>query len=124
MTANVLPVHLRYFTSFLPSLTGQLLIEDLRDLSATFEIRLTDLADPAWKIHIDQGRIGTVSQTGPEAPCGFELGSETFLKIVGGRLGAQDAFFQGDVDIRGDIELGLKLSTVLEPFFKRFPFTP
>jgi hypothetical protein len=28
------------------------------------------------------------------------------------------------IELTGDIELGLKLSTVLKPFFQRFPYRP
>jgi predicted lipid carrier protein YhbT len=112
----------QYFTEFLPRVVGRLMLEDLHTLDAVFGIRLTDQPGGAWSMVIERGRLMFVGQGGPAHSCTFALDTATLLSIVGGELAPQNAFFSMLVEIEDDVELGLKLSTVLECFFERFPF--
>lgn len=113
----------RYFTEFLPALKGRLLIDDLRDLTTCFEIAVTDGAQPPWRIAIERGRIVHVGQSGgPEPVCRFLLDAATLLDVARARCLPSEAFFDLRIELEGDMETGLKLSTVLEPFFRRHPF--
>lgn len=112
----------RYFETFLPDIRGQLLIPDLESLSTCFAIDVTDVAGPPWRIAIEWGRLVHVGQEGPEPLCVFRLDSGTLLEVVAARLAPAEAFFAKRIDLDGDMELGLKLSTVLAPFFSGFPF--
>jgi predicted lipid carrier protein YhbT len=112
----------RYFREFLPSILGQRLIEDLRGLDACVEIRVRDQGDPPWRLAIASGRLVSVGPDGPEPVCRFSLDVATMLEVVSARCLPAQAFFDKRIDIEGDMETGLMLSTVLEPFFRRFPF--
>jgi predicted lipid carrier protein YhbT len=116
------PLHLRYFTEFLPTILGQLLIEDLRDLTSDFEILVTDAGSPPWRLAIEAGRLVRVSHDGPEPRCRFSLDAATLAEVVAAHRTPADAFFDKRIELDGDLEIGLQLSTVLEPFFRRFPF--
>lgn len=120
--AEAPPVHRRYFSEFLPTLLDQLLIEDLRTLTACFEIRVTDGSEPPWRLGVEEGRLTYVGHGGPEPVCRFSLDSGTFLEVVTARCTPSAAFFETKIELEGDMEMGLKLSTVLEPFFHRFPY--
>jgi hypothetical protein len=111
-----------YFTEFLPSIVGELLLEDLSELTACFEIEVTDADDPPWRLAIDAGRLVSVGPDGPEPVCRFTLAVDTLLDVVAARCLPADAFFENRIDLVGDMEMGLKLSTVLEPFFQRFSY--
>lgn len=111
-----------YFRDFLPGLMGRLLVEDLHDLTACFEIAVSDAADPPWRIAVEQGRIVHVGADGPVPECRFVLDTNTLLDVVTARCVPAEAFFERRIEVEGDIERGLVLSTVLEPFFQRFPF--
>jgi predicted lipid carrier protein YhbT len=113
-----------YFTEFLPSIYGELLIEDLKDLTACFEILVKDADDPPWRLAIENGRLAYAGHEGPAPGCRFEVAIDTLLRIVSARETPQAAFFDMRIELTGDIELGLKLSTVLKPFFQRFPYRP
>lgn len=115
------PDYREYFTRFLPTLFGQLLIEDLRDLTACLEI-VVDEDRPPWRIAIENGRLVYAGHDGPEPACSYHVDKQTLLNIVGARETPQEAFFDMRVELTGDLEMGLKLSTVLEPFFQRFPY--
>jgi hypothetical protein len=116
------PAPARYFAEFLPTILDKLLIEDLRTLTTCFEIRVTDAEEPPWRLGIDGGRLTYVGHEGPEPVCRFSLDSDTFREVVSARCTPSSAFFDTRIDLEGDMEMGLKLSTVLEPFFHRFPF--
>lgn len=113
---------LHYFMEFLPSIIGQLMIEDLKDLTNCFEISVTGADVPPWRLAITDGRLSYVGHEGPEPVCRFTMDAETLLEVIAARRSPQEAFFDMRIDIEGDMETGLKLSTVLEPFFHRFPF--
>ena len=113
-----------YFENFLPTLTGQLLIEDLRSLSCRFGIRVKDGEAPSWTLEVEEGRLTRVNPTDLPPECCFACDARTLLDVVSARLSPQEAFFAMRVEVEGDMELGLKLSTVLAPFFSRYPFTP
>ncbi len=112
----------RYFTHFLREKMHQQLLPNLKNLCATCRIVVEDLPAQAWSLHIDRGRLERMSTNGIYYQCTFLLHSDAFSAIVSGRLTPQRAFFEKKVDIKGDIETGLKLTTVLAAFFKKWPY--
>ncbi len=114
----------RYFEEFLPRLQGQLLIEDLHNLSCRFAYRQTEPGGEAWQLEISEGRLVYVGRERRDSGCCFACDEKTLLEVVSAALSPQDAFFDLRIEIEGDMELGLKLSTVLAPFFERYPFRP
>lgn len=115
-------LHQRYFVEFLPTILGRLLIEDLRELTSCFEIVVTDAGEPPWRLAIESGRLVHVGHDGPAPACRFSLDAATLAEVVAARRTPADAFFEKRIELEGDVETGLVLSTVLEPFFRRFPF--
>ncbi len=111
-----------YMTNHLPSLCGRPLLPGVDSLSVCFEIALTDMDVSPWRIVIENGRLVSVTQEGPEPACRFDLDCNTMLRLVSGEEPPAVAFFENRVDISGDVETGLTLSTVLEPFFRLYPF--
>jgi len=112
----------RYFEEFLPGLFGRLLIADLESLTTCFAIEVTDVEAPPWRIAVECGRLVHVGHDGPEPLCAFTLDGATLLEVVTARVPPAEAFFARQIELDGDMELGLKLSTVLAPFFEGFPF--
>jgi predicted lipid carrier protein YhbT len=111
-----------YFTDFLREKMHKQLLPNLRNLSATCHIIVEDLPEQSWSLRIDQGRLEHISPNGSDCQCTFLLHSDVFSKIVSGQLTPQRAFFEKRVDIEGDIETGLKLTTVLAAFFQKWPY--
>lgn len=112
----------QYFNEFLQDKMHTQLIPDLKRLSATCRIIVQDMADHAWTLKIEQGRLEQISRNGLAHECSFTVDRETFGEIVSGRLAPQKAFFLRQVEIQGDMEIGLKLATVLAQFFRQWPF--
>jgi len=113
-----------YFTEFLPAIVGQLLMENLRGLTCQVEIAVTDSGDPPWCLTVEQGRLTRVTHDGPDPQCRYVLDLDTLIDVVSAKCSPQDAFFEMRIEIEGDIERGLEISTALAAFFERFPFLP
>lgn len=110
-----------YFDRFLPALQGELLLPWLHTLTCTLGVRVVDLA-AAWVLVIRDGRLAAV-QAGLGTPeCAFCLDGDTLLAVAAGALAPDRAFFDLRIEIVGDMALGLQLSTVLAPFFQRYPY--
>jgi len=112
----------RYFQEFLPGIFGRLLIADIESLTTCFAIDVTDGQDPPWRVSVERGRLVRVGHHGDEPLCIFHLDGATLLEVVSARVPPAEAFFAMQIELDGDLELGLKLSTVLAPFFEGFPF--
>ncbi|HLX60403.1 MAG TPA: SCP2 sterol-binding domain-containing protein [Planctomycetota bacterium] len=119
-----------YFTEFLAGKLRQPLLPNLQKLSVTFDIELLGKPRSIWMLAIKNGMLESVSpgnsdgcHCGPAPQCGFTLKPEIFSAIIAGKLSPQMAFFKREVEIDGNIVLGLKLATVLADFFKRFPWS-
>jgi len=113
----------RYFDDFLVEKMNQQLLPNLRSLSATCRINVEDVGR-SWALKIEQGRLVKISHNSMDCQCSFLVNFDTFCRIVSGRLVPQKAFFKRKVDIKGDMETGLKLATVLAEFFQKWPYHP
>lgn len=114
--------HEKYFEEFLPGIMNQLLLPELSTLTACFEIAITDVDTPAWRLAIEDGRLVYVGHEGEAPVCRYALDIDTLRKVVAAKETPQEAFFDLRIALEGDMEMGLKLSTVLEPFFARYAF--
>ena len=110
-----------YFEQFLPTLYGRLLIPDLESLSTCFAIAVTDVDAAPWRIEIQAGRLVRAGHDGAAPLCTFRLDGATLLEVVAARLVPAEAFFAKRIDLDGDMELGLKLSTDRSPMNEAAP---
>lgn len=115
--------YLRYFEEFLPGLVGKLMMEDLKSLTCEVEIVVSDTSGTPWRLEIEDGRLIHVAHRGQDPQCRYLLNLETLIDVVTAKCSPREAFFDMRIEIEGDIQRGLELSTVLEDFFERFPFT-
>ncbi len=111
-----------YFREFLPGLVNQLLLEDLEGLSCCFEISVDGTGDRPWQLVVENGRLVYVGHDGGVPVCQYKTDVLTALAVAAADETPQAAFFDQRIQLIGDMEMGLTLSTVLEPFFRRFPY--
>jgi thioester reductase-like protein/predicted lipid carrier protein YhbT len=111
-----------YFSVFLADKMHRRLLTDPRHLSATCRICVSDVPRKNWSLELKDGCLENVSLNGLAYQCTFFMDGETFTEITSGRLSPRKAFFLRKVDIEGDINMGLKLATVLAAFFRKFPY--
>jgi thioester reductase-like protein/predicted lipid carrier protein YhbT len=113
-----------YFDSFLAEKMHKQLLPDLKNLSATCRIKVEDIPGRTWALKIEHGRLEKISNNNMGCQCEFQVDRETFGRIVSGKLPPQKAFFKRKIEIKGDMETGLKLATVLAVFFQKWPYNP
>ncbi|CAN5456337.1 SDR family oxidoreductase [soil metagenome] len=111
-----------YFKSFLVDRMHENLLPDLNHLTAQFSIAMTDHPQLTWSLDVQNGVLCSIDQGSTIAACSFKLTTNTFLEIATVRVSPKQAFFKGRIKITGNIELGLKVATVLSKFFSAYPF--
>lgn len=113
----------KYFSEFLIRWQGRALLEKVRKLTVTFSVSAKEAKSTHWTVQIRKGILEGISNNGHAHQCGFVIESSAFRKVVSGELAPQRAFFDQRVEIEGDIEMGLKLISVMAAFFKKYPFS-
>lgn len=111
-----------YFNRFLAGKMHRQLLPDLKNLSANCRICVSEVPLKNWSLQIDHGRLENISLNGTVCQCTFLVDGDTFERIITGKLAPQQAFFRKKVDIKGNIEKGLTLATVLVAFFRKYPY--
>ena len=111
-----------YFSRFLVDKMHKQLLPDLKNLSANCRISVSEIPEKSWFLEIENGRLEKISLNGMKSQCVYSTDGNTFEKIVKGKLAPQQAFFRKKIDIKGNIETGLKLATVLAAFFRKYPY--
>ena len=111
-----------YFDRFLADKMHKQLLPDLKNLTANCRISVSEIPLKSWFLQIENGRLENISLNGEKSQCAYSTDGDTFERIVKGRLAPQQAFFRKKIDIKGNIEVGLKLATVLAAFFRKYPY--
>jgi len=114
----------RYFKEFLMSKVNQPLIPNLKNLSAVISMNIQDEKNSHWVLELKGGMLTAISQDSINAECSYQLDAATFEEIARGHYQPQQAFFDGRVNIQGNIEKGLQVATALSEFCKSYPFEP
>ena len=122
----------RFFDHHLPSFRGRPLLPGTRRMDAVFEVRLTDVPGFHRTVEIRNGELQGVragegteaaeTTEHPGAECRYELSSEVLRRIVSARLDPREAFFARRTEIRGDMEAGLRVASLMVDFFRRHPY--
>jgi predicted lipid carrier protein YhbT len=75
-----------------------------------------------WVLEVREGTLLSVSRNGSTAECSYVTDGPTFERIVRGLYPPEEAFFEGRVDIRGNMEKGLRMAAALSAFCTTFPY--
>lgn len=109
-----------YFASFLPPIKGKRLIANLVSLSCTFWITVEPMG--SFSLTIDSGILTDIA-AGRAGLFGYRLAPSTFLQVVSGEMTPQQGFFNGNIEIEGNMLDALQTAVALEEFFRLRPFT-
>jgi thioester reductase-like protein len=112
----------RYFEEFLMAKLDQPLVINLKNLSAVFSIHIQDGVDSHWVLEIKQGKLLSISPDSAMAECSYWMDPATFEKIVRGVYRPEEAFFDGRINIQGNMEKGLRVAAALAEFCKTYPY--
>ena len=75
-----------------------------------------------WVLEVKEGTLLSVSRNGAAAECSYVTDGATFERIVRGLYPPEEAFFEGRIDIRGNMEKGLRVAAVLSSFCTTYPY--
>jgi len=99
--------------AYFESLPNRLASADLRGVEATILFSFTGEGGSDWNLSLHDG----IAETGQGAAAGpnvtITLAAEDFKAILAGKLGGQTAFLTGRLRIQGDMNLALKLQSLL-----------
>lgn len=113
-----------YLERFLPQFARRSSIAQATRVSASVNFQLSGPGGGVWTCVIDQGDVRRVTRGAvANSDVVYSASSETFGRVVTGRLKPQQAFLQRQVEIDGNIEAGLKLAILFGQFIEEFPFS-
>lgn len=112
----------RYFDEFLPGFVGRSLLAELTSLNATFWIDVQTAG--VWSLAVRAGVLERVERGVRLGEFGYETEPETLLQVASGAITPQESFFRGKTHLSGQKVEALRTVTVLEEFFRKYPFRP
>jgi nucleoside-diphosphate-sugar epimerase/predicted lipid carrier protein YhbT len=112
----------KYFSEFLGGKLNQHLLKSMRNLSGVFSIQIEDGRSSTWLLEVREGELLSVSKNGRIAEWSYTMDVATFEKVVRGLYPPEEAFFDGRIDIKGDMEKGLYGAAALSDFCRTFPY--
>lgn len=106
--------HSDYFNQLLKDRVNKSSIPKLLTLNAVIQFEISDNGNGIWNVIIENGLVKEVTKEVYEKPtCTFTLNSAMFLSIIKREITPQQAFFQGKVNIKGDLLLALKMNILV-----------
>jgi nucleoside-diphosphate-sugar epimerase len=111
-----------YFEEFLKTRLNQPALNRLKNLTGTFLIQIQDETASDWVLELREGMLTSISRDPSGIEWRFLTDADTFKKIVKGLYPPEQAFFDGRVNIEGNVEKALQASATLCEFLKSFPY--
>lgn len=117
---NVVSDSREYFNEFLPRL-----IQEKRDIKIgstnfTCVFRIRGERGGNWLFTIKDGKIQPVEPCAEmQAPCAIEMDDATFMQVITGKIQPAHAFFRGHIKVRGQMQMLIKLTTLLPIYFRK-----
>lgn len=106
--------HTEYFNRLLKDRVNMSPLPKISDLHAIIQFEITDNGNGIWNIVVENGLVKEVTKEICEQPtCTFTLNSATFLSIIRREITPQQAFFKGQVEIKGHMLLALKMNILV-----------
>jgi nucleoside-diphosphate-sugar epimerase len=112
----------KYFEDFLVTRLNLPSQKRLKNLTGTFLIRIQDETASDWVLELREGMLTSISHDPAGTEWRFLTNADTFKKIVKGLYPPEQAFFDGRVNIEGNMEKALQASATLCDFLKNFPY--
>jgi nucleoside-diphosphate-sugar epimerase len=111
-----------YFEDFLATRLNLPSQKRLKNLTGTFLIQIQDETASDWVLELREGILTSISHDPAGIEWRFLTDADTFKKIVKGLVPPEQAFFDGRVNIDGNMEKALQASATLCEFLKNFPY--
>lgn len=116
-----------YLEQFLPKFAPQSVLPRLQTVTTDVAFEISGSGGGCWVCQLEGGDVVGVERSSSSAlecrpSVTFATATKTFREIVAGRLSPQKAFLNRKIEIKGNIETGLKLAMIFGCFVDEFPF--
>ncbi|MFQ5502560.1 MAG: SDR family oxidoreductase [Phycisphaerae bacterium] len=112
-----------YFERFLPHAVPRSIVARIEALTANIRFTITDQEPGTWACRFEQGHLVEVHPrfNGLDTEFEYRLAYQDFELIVTRRKSVQAVFFQGNIEIVGNVERALKWVPIMGEFLKEHP---
>jgi thioester reductase-like protein len=111
-----MPDFAHYLECVLPGQMRQSSLARVLPRGLLFALDIRGAGGGWWSCHWADGRLSVRRGLDAEAVVTYRIESSTFADLLRGRQTLQKAFFEGRIDIDGDLEKALKLAHFIEQF--------
>lgn len=103
-----------YFTHLLKDRVNLADEPKISSLSAVIRFEMTDGDGGTWDVVVEKGMVKDVVRNSKGMPTSIlKLSSAVFLDIIKRRITPQQAFFEGMMEIDGDMFIALKMNVLV-----------
>jgi len=81
------------------------------DLSAVYQLHLTGSERGDWYLRIADGKCSLLPGSAGEPDVTITMAAQDWVDLLAGRLDGYTAFFQGRIEVTGDLSLALRLQS-------------
>jgi len=113
----------RYVEEFFPATLSRSSLARL-PLDVTIGLDVTGRGGGQWSCRLRSGQSMIRRGLATETEVIYRMDRATFEAVVRGRQSPQDAFLARNIEIKGDLEKGLKLAVLFDHFVKECPYVP
>ncbi len=114
----------RYLEEILPGQIQQSTIASALPRGLQFALDIRGPGGGQWACHCGDRTLAVRQGPDPGAALTFRMDVPTFDSLLSGRQTAQKAFFDGRIEMDGDMEKALKLAMLIEQFLAQRPEHP
>jgi putative sterol carrier protein len=82
-----------------------------------FALDIHDCGGGQWTCHCDNCRFDVQRGLDARAEMTFRMDAQTLADLIHGKQTTQQAFFDGRIELLGDMEKALKFAMLIEQFF-------
>ena len=110
-----------YFNEFLPRLIREKDDIQVGKTNFTCMFRIKGEKGGTWLFTMENGKIRPVEPCGEDVvvPCTIEMDNATLMQVITGQVQPTHAFFRGHIKIRGQMQMLIKLTTLLPIYFRK-----
>jgi thioester reductase-like protein len=115
--------HTHYLEQFLPERAQHFLLTHQLPIDLHFALDIRGPGGGRWTYRL-AGGVVVEQKHGPDtgAAVVYRTDAATFARLVRGRQTLQEAFFEGRIEIDGDLERALKLAFLFQQFLAEYPY--
>ncbi|MDX8364561.1 SCP2 sterol-binding domain-containing protein [Cytobacillus sp. Hm23] len=90
--------------------------EHIEGLDYVYQFQVSGEDEGAYQVAFSNGELSYNEGEAEDPSCTIQLSGENLVKLIHGKLNATSAFMMGQLKIKGDLSLALKLQSILQKY--------